>query len=203
MYEGKSYPCYESGFHATCLDSIRVNRMEDMRLGLEKCTTEQFQDYLGKQPVFYFQERFAEVSPGYDWNGFLLFAIRGAEDARKVALAHQDELHIILSFDEPETDRYFILVDTGTGGGSPEEFLKWQNDVRDMCLRPYFRNPKGFDCSRYCRALTPSHYDIVNLDVLFGQPYADGPEASALAVHQMSLFATLFSSISQFFNKIA
>ena len=191
-YEGTLYPCYESGFNATRQESIRVRRMEDMRQEIAEyleCSVEcidysklsilnpqlyhEFKDYLGKQPLFFLQERFAPVCPGYEWNGFLLFSIRGKDDARKVAIAHKDELHIILSFDDPDADLYYILVDTETGGGTLEEFQKWQEDVRDMCIRPYFRKPLGHALGHYSRALTPAHYDIVNLDALFGTPVSD------------------------------
>lgn len=204
MYEGKTFPCFESGFNATREESIRVRRMEDMRLGIEKCTTQQFEEYLGKQPVFYFQERFADGElPSYEWNGFLLFAIRGTETARKTALAHKDELHIILSFDDPDYDRYYILVDTGTGGGTPGEFLKWQEDVRDLCLKKYFHKPLGFNTERFTRALTPDHYDIVDVDVLFGKPMPAGDKTSAEAVHQMSVFALILTTIERLFKKCA
>lgn len=202
-YEGKLYPCYESGFHATQEESIRVRRMEDMRLGLEDCTKEEFEDYLGKQPLFFLQERFAPVCPGFEWNGFLLFAIRGKEDARKMALAHKDDLHIILSFDDPDADRYYILVDTETGGGTQEEFQKWQEDVRDMCVKPYFRKPICHTIGYYSRALTPDHYDIVDLDALFGKPQPIENETSAKAVQQMGIFALILTTIERFFKKSA
>lgn len=198
MYEGKTYPCFQSGFNATREESIRVRRMEDMRLGIEDCTPAEFEDYMGKQPVFYLQERFAdEVFPGYEWNGFLLFSIRGKEDARKIALAHKDELHIILSFDDPDADIYYILVDTETGGGTHEEFLKWQEDVRDMCIKPYFRKPKGYNFDRYCRALTPEHYDIVELDVLFGK---SEEEASSKVNEPMTVGQILKSFFGHLFK---
>lgn len=207
MYEGKSYPCYESGFNATREDSIRVIRMEDMRLGLEDCTPEEFREYLGKQPVFYFQERFAPECPGFEWNGFLLFAIRGKEDARKTALAHQDELHIILSFKDPDTDRYFILVDTESGGGTKEDFQRWQADIRDMVIKPYFHKPTGFSLDRYTRALVPVYYDIIDKDTLFGKPVeatipCSVPQSSALRAEH-SILALIKGSIARLFHKSA
>lgn len=193
MYEGKSFSCFESGFNATRQNSIRVNNMEDLRLQVDECLGvgslnhnriknlplvadlnpalyQQFVDYLGKQPLFYFQERFAPECPGYEWNGFLLFSILGTEYARKVVLDHKDELHVVLAFDDPDSDIYYILIDTETGGGSLEDFVRWQEDIRDMVLLPYFHNPVGYMLNYYSRALAPRHYDVVDADVLFGKP---------------------------------
>lgn len=84
-YEGRPYPCYESGFDATTTESVRVIRLEDMRQGIEEHNDDEFYDLKGKQPTFFLQECFGEDS--YQWNGYLLYSVRDKKSARKVALA--------------------------------------------------------------------------------------------------------------------
>lgn len=167
-YEGRPYPCYESGFDATTTESIRVLRLEDMRLGIEEHTDEMFFDLKGKQPTFFLQERFGEDS--FQWNGYLLYSVRDKKSARQVALANKEKLHIVLAFEDPDSDRYFILVDTETGGGTEEEFLLWRDDIRDTMISPLFHKPVVHNLNFYTRALLTGYYDIVNRDVLFGKP---------------------------------
>lgn len=167
-YEGHTYPCYESGFDATTTESIRVIRLEDMRLGIEAHTDEDFFDLKGKQPTFFLQERFGEDS--FQWNGYLLYSVRDKKNACKVALANKEKLHIVLSFEDPDSDRYFILVDTETGGGTEEEFLMWREDIRDTMIRPLFHKPVAHNLNFYNRALLPEYYHIVDRDALFGTP---------------------------------
>lgn len=177
MYEGNTFRCYESGFNATCEDSIRVTRLEDMRLGIEDHTDEEFHDLRGKQPLFYLQETFAHDRIGYDWNGFLLYAVnKNKEDARKVALANKEQLHIILAFDDPDADRYYMLIDTQTGGGTEDDFLTWQTDIREGIMQHYFHKPVSFGMDYYIRASTLDHFDIVDRDVLFGSPFTEAVE---------------------------
>lgn len=204
MYEGKTFRCYESGFNATCEDSIRVIRLEDMRLGIEDHTNEQFYDLRGKQPLFYFQERFAQEHVGFEWNGFLLYAVnKNKADARKVALANQDKLHIVLAFDDPDTDRYYMLIDTQTGGGNEDDFLTWRADIREGIMQHYFHKPIGYGMDYYIRACTLDHFDIINRDALFGEPTPDKVDTSTKAVHEMSLFALILTTIERFFKKSA
>ena len=172
MYEGKSFKCYESGFNDTIAKSIRVTRLESMRLNLIDHTEEEFNNLLSKQPLFYLQERFGPEFPSYEWNGFILFGIPGnKEQTRKVVMDNQKRLNIILAFDDPDKDFYYILIDTETDGGTNEEFLKWREDIREMVVKPIFHKPHVYGFDFYCRASTPDHYDIVDYDTLFGKPY--------------------------------
>lgn len=204
MFEGKTHRCYESGFNSTREDSIRVTRMEDMRLGIEDCTPEEFKEYLGKQPLFYFQERFAAECPGYEWNGFLLFSVNNhVDDARKVIIDHKDELHVILAFDDPDFDRYYILIDTETGGGSIEDFHKWRDDVKDMVLSRYLHKVKGHQLDYYCRAFTTDHYDIEDHDALFGKAVVTPVCQSATETAGNSILALIKAGFNRLFHKSA
>lgn len=169
-YEGRTYPCYESGFDDTTTESIRVIRLEDMRLGIEDHSPDEFYDLKGKQPTFYLQARHAADRPGIEWNGYLLYSVSDKKSARKVAVANKEKLHIVMAFDDPDTNRYFILVDTETGGGTEEEFYLWRKDISDTMISPFFHKPVCHNLNFYTRALLPEYYHIVDRDVLFGTP---------------------------------
>lgn len=200
-YEGRAFPCYESGFEATTSESIRVIRLEDMRLGLKDHTSDEFYNLKGKQPTFYLQERLASDNPGFEWNGLLLYSVRDKKSARKVALALKEKLHIVMAFDDPDFDRYFILVDTETGGGSEEEFIQWRTDIRDTMIRPYFHMPVGYNHNFYIRALLPEYYHIVDRDVLFGKPEAI--ETDTCSCKPMSVGEIIKSFFGNLFRKSA
>lgn len=211
-YEGRAFPCYESGFDDTTTESIRVIRLEDMRQEIANTQLstlnsklyEQFYDLRGKQPLFYLQKRFAQEHVGFEWNGLLLYAVnKNKADARKVAIANQDKLHIVLAFDDPDTDRYYMLIDTQTGGGTEDDFLTWRADIREGIMQHYFHKPIGFGMDYYIRASTLDHFDIVDRDALFGEPTPDKVDTSTKAVHEMSLFALILTTIERFFKKSA
>lgn len=212
MYEGKTFRCYESGFNATCEDSIRVIRLEDMRQeiantqrsSLNSKLYEQFYDLRGKQPLFYLQERFAQEHVGFEWNGFLLYAVnKNKADARKVALANQDKLHIVLAFDDPDSDRYYMLIDTQTGGGTEDDFLTWRADIREGIMQHYFHKPVGFGMDYYIRASTPDHFDIIDRDVLFGNAEECGvSEVSGVSGGFKNQPVTVGEIIKDFFSHL-
>lgn len=161
-------------------ECYRVTHLEDYRYGIEDMSAEELFRLKGNQPIFFLQERLTQDHE-IQWNGLLLYSINGKEDAHKVALAHKKDLHIVLAFDDPDADRYFILIDTGTDGGSKEDFLQWQYDVKEMILSHYFHNPTGKNLDFYVRAFTSPHYDIIDRDALFGTPTT--PEATTPSEH--------------------
>jgi len=170
-YEGKAYPCHESGYDAT-IECPRVIRMEDMRQGIEDHTSEEFYNLRGKQPVFFLQECYPRLSaenpkPKWEWNGRLLYSVTDTDRARKVIAKHNDELQVILSFEDPDTHQYYFLIETGSKDHSEEAFRKIRRE-KDWELKQFFCHTIHHDLSFYCRALTESYYDIVNRDALFG-----------------------------------
>ena len=50
--KGRPYPCYERGFDTAIEDCQRVSRLEDMRLGIEEHTGDDFFELKGNQQVF-------------------------------------------------------------------------------------------------------------------------------------------------------
>lgn len=186
------------------MESYRVNLLEDYRYGIEDMTAEELFKLMGNQPILFLQE--AKVSQDeslsdgsiFKWNGKLLFSVMGKEDARKVALAHKADLHIVLAFDDPDADRYFILIDTGTDGGSKEDFLQWQQNLKEMILSRYFHHPSGKTLDFYVRALTSPHYDIIDRDALFGTPTP--PPAAASDTPQLTTLDRIKSFLGHIFK---
>lgn len=167
-YEGHTFPCYQSGFHNTTTESIRVNRLEDMRLGIEDHTEEEFYDLKGKQPVFFLMETLSPEG-SYRWNGRILFSHVNKETSRRLVEQHRKEWNVVLSFSDPDADRYFFVVDTKADVLTEEAFLKSRKEWADRLNRT-MSHVTQHNMSFYVRALTPDYYDIVDLDALFGKP---------------------------------
>jgi len=199
-YEGKSFPCYESSFDNTCL-CPRVVRLEDMRLGTEAHTPQQYFDLKGKQPTFWLQERWG--AEGIEWNGLLLFAAQGKEAARQTVRTHRQEWNVVLAFDEPDADRYFFLVATPTDGGTEKDFARWQQETKNR-LQKSLKGVKTFRLASYTRAYTAEHYDIVDRDALFGQPeQPKQKETDFRPASETSVFQLLQATIGRLFRKSA
>ena len=167
-YEGHTFPCYQSGFHNTTTESIRVNRLEDMRLGTEDYTEEEFYDLKGKQPVFFLMETLSPEG-SYQWNGRILFSHVNKELSRQLVEQHRKEWNVVLSFSDPDADRYFFVVDTKAEELTEEAFVKTRKEWADRLNRT-LSHVTQHNISFYVRALTPDYYDIVDLDALFGKP---------------------------------
>lgn len=167
-YEGHTFPCYQSGFHNTTTESIRVNRLEDMRFGIEDHTEEEFYDLKGKQPVFFLMETLSPEG-SYRWNGRILFSHVNKETSRRLVEQHRKEWNVVLSFSDPDADRYFFVVDTKADVLTEEAFLKSRKEWADRLNRT-MSHVTQHNMSFYVRALTPDYYDIVDLDALFGKP---------------------------------
>lgn len=197
-------------------DCYRVNLLENYRYGIEDMSAEEHFKLVGNQPILFLQEAKKTWSPLlkakvsndealsdgsiFKWNGKLLYCINGKEDARKVALAHKADLHIVLAFDDPDADRYFILIDTGTDGGSKEDFLQWQQNLKDMILSRYFHNPSGRSLDFYIRALTSPHYDIIDRDALFGTPTNLEPASSVPTAPHLTTLDRIKSFLGHIFK---
>lgn len=167
-FEGRPYPCYQSGFRDTTTESVRVIRLEDMRLGIEDHTEEEFYDLKGKQPVFFLMETLSPEGT-YQWNGHILFSHVNKEVSRRLVEQHQKEWNIVLSFSDPDTDRYFFVVDTQSEELTEEAFLKARKEWAER-LNKTMSHVTQHNMNFYVRALTPEYYDIVDLDALFGKP---------------------------------
>ena len=200
--EANSFMCTEFNFDQT-LECPRVIRLQDYLFGLEELTDEQAYKLNGNQPIFYLQERFAEIQ-GYDWNGFILFRFADKQEARKVAINHTDDLNIALAFDSPLDNRYYILVKTDA-----EKFD--EKSRRHYCykhkalLQQYLPKPQWMDLDFFVRAFTPDHYDVVNKDMLFGKPVNILPTADVedRCCKTMTVGEVLKSFFSHLFRRSA
>lgn len=186
-YEGRPFPCYQSGFRDTTSESVRVNRLEDMRLKIAECLEcsveckdntkrstlnsqlyHEFYDLKGKQPVFFLMETLSPEG-SYLWNGRILFSHVNKETSRRLVEQHRKEWNVVLSFSDPDADRYFFVVDTNADVLTEEAFLKSRKEWADRLNRT-MSHVTQHNMSFYVRALTPDYYDIVDLDALFGKP---------------------------------
>ena len=205
MYEGKSMRCDDYHFDLTCNESIRVHKLEDARLGITDLTEEEYYLLRGHQPIFFFQECFAADRPGFDWNGYLLFSVKkNIEDARKVALANKEKLNIVLSFTDPEYDRYYMLIDTKLDGGSEEEHDQWAKDILDTQVSRYFHKARIHKLDAYCNALLPQYYDIIDREALFPENVESSEFSVESDPHQTSLntHRSPLSKIKAFFSHL-
>lgn len=170
LLEGKSLPCDLYHFDLTRKMSRRVQKLDGMRLGCEPHTRAEYFELLGQQPIFYLQECYAPEGIGYDWNGLLLYSVQGhIQDTRKVAKLVKDELHIVMAWHDPHFDRYFILIDSQTGGGSDADFRQWSRDIYHTQVSRYFHQAVSHGKAFYCNALLPEYYDVVDTEALFGE----------------------------------
>ena len=182
--KGRPYPCYERGFDTTIEDCQRVARLEDMRLGIEEHTPDEFFLLNGNQPVFYLQERYSAAGMAreeggkledIEWNGLLLFLCGGKDEARRLVMAYREDWHIVLAFDEPDSDRYFLVVDTMTEDLSGSSFLKSQVEWKSR-LELILGKTTCVKLEFYVRVYASSHYDIVDRESLFGKAAGKGSE---------------------------
>lgn len=202
MYEGNSMPCNEFHFDLTCNESIRVHKLEDARLGISELTDEEYYLLRGRQPIFYFQERFASDRPGYEWNGLLLFSVKKhAEDARKVAHSVKEELNIVLAFTDPESERYFFLIDTKTDGGTEQEHDQWASDIFDTQVSRYFHKARFHKMTTYTNALLPEYYDILNREALFGKDEPEPQQVDTRCIRTMSIGEVIRKFFSHLINR--
>jgi len=189
-WEGRPYPCYEWGFNNTS-ECPRVIRLEDMRLGIEPCTPEQYYDLCGKQPVYYLQEMYGPDGR-WQWNGHLLYSVSDSARAREVLRDHADELNVILSFEDPVTHRYFFLLQTGAPDLSEESFLN-ARAAMDLELKHYFCQTFHYNLNYYVRALMMDRYEIVNRDALFGPLESDEQEPKSVGEILSNFFSNLIN----------
>ena len=202
MYEGNSMPCNEFHFDLTRNESIRVQKLEDARLGIIDLTDEEYYLLRGRQPLFYFQERFASDRPGYEWNGLLLFSVKkNIEDARKVAHSVKDELNIVLAFTDPESDRYFFLIDTKTDGGTEQEHDQWAIDICDTQVSRYFHKARYHKMTAYTNALLPEYYDILDREALFGKDEPEPQQENTRCNRTMSVGEVIRKFFSHLINR--
>lgn len=184
--KGRPYPCYERGFDTATEDCQRVARLEDMRLGIEEHTEDVFFELKANQPVFYLQERYTAVGMSregggllvdIEWNGLLLFHCLGKEEVRRLVKVYREEWHIVLAYDDPDSDCYSIVVDTMAEDFSHDSFLKFQSMWKSR-LDLILGQANGVGLEFYERVYTSSHYDIVDREALFGQAAEKGGESA-------------------------
>lgn len=170
--EAKSFMCTDLNFRET-QECPRVIRMEDYINGLEHMSDEEAFRLAGNQPVFYFQERFAtndeDLMVGYEWNGFLLYRTTCKAEARQAVREHADDLNIILAYDNPMDNLYYILIDTKTEKFD-EKTLRHKRFKHKSLLMKYIPTVIWLDIAYFARAFSENHYDLIDRDALFGKP---------------------------------
>lgn len=197
-FEGRTFNCYESGFDATTQKSVRVIRLEDMRIGIENHSEEEFYDLKGKQPLFYFMETFTPDGQ-YQWNGRLLFSHVNKEITRSLVGEHQQDWNIIAAFSDPDTDRYFFVVDTKSSVLSDESFLNQRKvwaDRLNKTLAHVTQHKQNF----YVRALRPEYYEILDRDALFGKPIPCKNDDENRMCQNMSVGKVISNFFGSIFN---
>lgn len=167
-YEANSFMCTDFNFEQT-IECPRVIRLQDYLCGIEELTDDELYHLMGNQPVFYLQERFATNRSGYEWNGFLLFRTDDKQKARQLVTEHAADLHIMMGFDSPLDNRYYILINTGTDRFD-EKMLKKTRFKYKALLEQHLDKVTWMSIDFFVRAFTESHYDLVDKDALFGVP---------------------------------
>lgn len=202
--EANSFLCTEFNFDQT-LECPRVIRLQDYLYGIEELTEEQLHKLIGNQPVFYLQERFAESEGGewngYEWNGLILYRFLDKQLARKVATENADKLGIVLAFDSPLDNKYYILIKTDAEKFDEKSRLHYCYKHKAQ-LEQYLPKAHWLDQDFFVRAFTADHYDVVNRDALFGKPevIANNEERSC---EPMSVGEALKSFFSHLFRRSA
>lgn len=204
-FEASSFMCTDLNFRET-LECPRVIRMEDYMNGIEPMSREEAFQLAGNQPVFYFQERAAtDVDgefKGYEWNGFLLFRTSNKAEAREAVSEHAEELNIILAYDNPMDNLYYILIDTKAEKLDEKTLRKMRFKHKSLLIKhiPYVT---WTVTDYFARAFTENHYDLVNMDALFGKPEIFEADPSSRSCKPMSVGEILKNFFSHLFKKIA
>ena len=175
--EGKVMPCGEEHFWRS-IESKRVKRLDQMRKGAIGCNPEEFEGLKRNQPMFNFTNRYLpdddprrEDGMYIEWNGRFLFSYHDSAFAQKVIEAHAEELGVILAFREPDYDRYWIVVDSGTSDFSDETAKKERIRVMRN-LHRYFARITPYGQWFFCRAVPEEYIDYIDEEALF---YGDMP----------------------------
>lgn len=200
-YEANSFMCTEFNFEQT-VECPRVVRIQDYLCGIEDLTNEELYRLMGNQPVFYLQERFATDRTGYEWNGFLLFRTDDKLQARKLVTEHSADLNIVMGFDSPLDNRYYILINTGTDRFD-EKMLKKNRFKYKALLEQHLDKVTWMSIDFFVRAFTEDHYDLVDKDALFGVPEAVEAVAEDRCCKTMTVGEVLKSFFSYLFRRSA
>ena len=172
---GRLYPCFGTSFDITTVFCQRVINLEDYRQGICDMTEDKAEELRHHQPVFYLQQQadaFTDNGDGarlrHRWNGLLLFSKRDKKWTRITVMENRKEWNVVLSFEDPDKDRYWFVVDTKETSFDEETF--WCDRARWKAkLDEDLDSVTAYDYSYYVRALMPEHYDIVDREVLFGE----------------------------------
>lgn len=174
-YEANSFMCMEYNFDKT-FECPRVVRLQDYLCGIEELSGNELQQLLGNQPVFYFQERFGEGENRYEWNGFILFRTTDQQLARLVARERAQELNIALAFSSPLDNKYYMLVKTDATCFNERKHRHYCFKHKALLLK-YLPKVQWMPTDFFVRAFAQDHYDVVNKDMLFGEPVDICPAA--------------------------
>lgn len=200
-YEANSFMCTDFNFEQT-VECPRVIRLQDYLSGIEDLTDDELYRLMGNQPVFYLQERFATDRSGYEWNGFLLFRTDDKQQARQLVTDHATDLHIVMGFDSPLDNRYYILINTGTGRFD-EKVLRKNRFKYKALLEQHLDKVTWMSIDFFVRAFTEDHYDLVDKDALFGEPETVEAVAEDRCCKTMTVGEVLKSFFSHLFRRSA
>lgn len=204
-YEAPSFMCTDLNFRET-LECPRVIRMEDYMNGIEQMSREEAFQLAGNQPVFYFQERVAKGEDdefnGYEWNGFLLFRTSNKAEAREAVRNHAEDLDIILAYNNPMDNFYYMLIDTKADRLDEKE-LRHKRFKHKALLMKYIPYVTWTATDYFARAFTENHYDLVNKNALFGKPETIEADSSSRSCKPMSVGEILKNFFTHLFKKIA